>query len=128
MTLFSFSLINTFVWFKYEAKIIHVFLCPFSVLGFFLFFFFLLFFDLFFFFTLKIMYIVSDSADLHYMSIRTSALPLALLCQESHSVVWVPSIKKKIRRENKGFKMTLKPKKNIFENKTKPKNEGLNVW
>lgn len=73
------------------------------------------------------MYIVLNSADLHYMSIRISALRLALLCQESHSVVWVLSIKKKIR-ENKGFKITLKPK-NTFENKTKtkPKNEGLNV-
>lgn len=37
------------------------------------------------------MYIVWDSADLHYMSIRISALRLALLCQESHSVL---SIKK----------------------------------
>lgn len=72
------------------------------------------------------MYIVLDSADLHYMSIRISALRLALLCQESHSVVWVLSIKK-IRRENKGFKITLKPK-NTLENKTKPKNEGLDVW
>lgn len=35
--LFSFSLINKFVWFKYEAKIIHVILCPFCV-GFFQFF------------------------------------------------------------------------------------------
>lgn len=85
--LFSFSLIKKFVWFKYEAKIIHVILCPFCV-GFFLFFFF----EFFFFFTLKIMYIVWDSADLHYMSIRISALRLALLCQESHSVVWVLSI------------------------------------
>lgn len=83
--LFSFSLINKFVWFKYEAKIIHVILCPFCV-GFFSVFLF----D--FFFTLKIMYIVLDSADLHYMSIRISALRLALLCQESHPVVWVLSI------------------------------------
>lgn len=72
------------------------------------------------------MYIVLDSADLHYMSIRILALRLALLCQETHSVVWVLSIK--IRRENKGFKITLKPK-NTYENntKTKLKNGGLNV-